>query len=102
WWLASRWGWKGSCGLVLAAIRNICRRRWGELTSGWGRRGRPAHVDWRRGKQIPLCVPCPPNCGGKEKARDFDRDDPRPRRLPCYRWPPEVAPYETRDTATHP
>jgi hypothetical protein len=28
-----------------------------------------------RGKQIPLCVPRPPKCGGEEKARDFVRDD---------------------------
>jgi hypothetical protein len=27
------------------------------------------------GKQIPLCVPRPPNCGGQEKARDSVRDD---------------------------
>ena len=26
-------------------------------------------------KRIPLCVPRPPNCGGKEKARDRVRDD---------------------------
>src|SRR5271155_1752374 len=26
-------------------------------------------------KQIPLCVPRPPNCGGKENARDCVRDD---------------------------
>jgi hypothetical protein len=26
-------------------------------------------------KQIPHCVPRPPNCGGKEKARDCVRDD---------------------------
>jgi len=25
---------------------------------------------------MPLCVPRPPNCGGKETARDFVRDDP--------------------------
>jgi hypothetical protein len=28
-----------------------------------------------REKQIPHCVPRPPNCGGKEKARDSVRDD---------------------------
>jgi hypothetical protein len=28
-----------------------------------------------RRKQIPLYVPRPPKCGGKEKARDFFRDD---------------------------
>ena len=27
------------------------------------------------GKQIPRCVPRPPNCGGEEKARDSVRDD---------------------------
>jgi hypothetical protein len=26
-------------------------------------------------KQIPLCIPRPPNCGGKENARDSVRDD---------------------------
>jgi len=30
-----------------------------------------------RRKQIPLYVVCPPNGGGKEKARDFVRDDSR-------------------------
>jgi hypothetical protein len=30
-----------------------------------------------REKQIPRCVPRPPNCGGKEKARDSVRDDTR-------------------------
>ena len=30
-----------------------------------------------REKQIPLCVPRPPNCGGPEKARDSVRDDTR-------------------------
>src|SRR5580658_11118968 len=29
----------------------------------------------RRRKQIPLCVPRPPKCGGNEKARDPVRDD---------------------------
>jgi hypothetical protein len=33
-----------------------------------------------RRKQIPLCVPRPPNHGGKEKARDFVRDDTLTRR----------------------
>jgi len=28
-----------------------------------------------RKKQIPLCAPRPPKCGGKEKARDSVRDD---------------------------
>jgi hypothetical protein len=28
-------------------------------------------------KQIPRCIVRPPNCGGKEKARDFVRDDTR-------------------------
>jgi hypothetical protein len=28
-------------------------------------------------KQIPLCVPRPPKCGGKEKARDSVRDGTR-------------------------
>jgi hypothetical protein len=26
-------------------------------------------------KQLPLCAPRPPKCGGQEKARDFVRDD---------------------------
>src|SRR5580698_8380081 len=30
-----------------------------------------------RGKQISLCIPRSPKCGGKEKARDFGRDDAR-------------------------
>jgi len=36
-----------------------------------------AHLAHKRRKQIPLCVPRPPNCGGKEKARDSVRDDTR-------------------------
>src|SRR5271163_1705426 len=40
------------------------------------REGRFLHRVSRR-KQIPLCVPRPPNCGGKEKARDSVRDDTR-------------------------
>jgi len=30
---------------------------------------------WSYEKQIPLCVPRPPECDGKEKARDCVRDD---------------------------
>jgi len=36
-----------------------------------------AHLAHPRRKQIPLCIPRPPNCGGKEKARDSVRDDSR-------------------------
>jgi hypothetical protein len=32
----------------------------------------PVHT---REKQIPLCVPRSPNCGGKENARDSVRDN---------------------------
>jgi len=51
--------------------------------SGWYRcvscmrRGAECGTRLFREEQIPLCVPRPRKCGGKEKARDSVRDDPR-------------------------
>jgi hypothetical protein len=41
-----------------------------------------------REKQIPFCVPRPPNCGGEEKARDSVRNDT------VNVWPQLVRDYE--------
>src|ERR1700733_5445380 len=41
------------------------------------RRGAECGTRLFREEQIPLCIPRPPKCGGKEKAQDSVRDDPR-------------------------
>src|SRR5580704_3071221 len=54
-----------------------------------------------RGKQIPLCVPRPPTCGGKGKARDRVRDD-RCGVLPMTRQPARKISAEAHSTQTEP